>query len=192
MEISKRQLFLLGVGILHLSAVFTSLLGASSIFSFLNYFTNTGNVAVAVIILMVAYQKMDQKHLIHAVIIGVLINVVYIVLLVDNFDIIGDIFGSEWQWFILHYLTPYILLIDFFVYRSKITYQFNQLKYYLAVPITYLIYALIFGFVTQDYAYFFFDFNELGFFVTVYLIGITLTYLGIGLFLMFLKNMLKR
>lgn len=161
-------------------------------FSFINYFTHTGNIAIFVVLILILLDRIDEKHLFFAGLISLVINVVYIVLLVDNYDVIGDIVDGEWQWTVLHYVIPYALLIDLYFLPSKYAPTLKSLTKYLWFPMVYIVYALIYGAITQDYAYFFFNFNEIGLGVLFYLIGIFGFYFILGLMFKGFKNLQNR
>lgn len=160
--------------------------------SYLNYFTNTGNLAIFVVLVGIIAKRIDEKHLFFAGLISLVINIVYIVLLVDDYDVISDILDSEWQWAILHYVVPYVLLIDLFFLPSRLVPTFKRLLLYLWFPVLYVIYAMIYGAITQDFAYFFFDLNEMGFQVPLYILGIFLFYFFLGTIFKWLKTLQNR
>lgn len=173
----------------------TILLGISLIqaysgnfFSYINYFTHTGNIAIFVVMVGILFNKIDEKHLFFAGLISLVINLVYIGLLVDNYDVISDIVDGEWQWTVLHYVIPYALLIDLYFLPKETTPSFKRLAIYLWFPILYVIYALVYGRLNQDYAYFFFDFNELGLGVIAYILGIFGFYFVLGIIFKGLKT----
>lgn len=160
--------------------------------SYLNYFTNTGNLAIFVVLVGVITKRFDEKHLFFAGLISLVINIVYIVLLVDDYDVISDIVDSEWQWTVLHYVIPYALLIDLYFLPSSWAPTFKRLLSYLWFPILYVTYAMIYGAITQDYAYFFFDLNEMGFQVPLYILGIFAFYFILGTLFKYLKSLQNR
>jgi hypothetical protein len=160
--------------------------------SYLNYFTNTGNLAIFVVLVGVITKRFDEKHLFFAGLISLVINIVYIVLLVDDYDVISDIVDSEWQWTVLHYVIPYALLIDLYFLPSSWAPTFKRLLSYLWFPILYVTYAMIYGAITQDYAYFFFDLNEMGFQVPLYILGIFAFYFILGTLFKSLKSLQNR
>ena len=160
--------------------------------SYLNYFTNTGNLAIFVVLVGVITKRIDEKHLFFAGLISLVINIVYIVLLVDDYDVISDILDGEWQWTVLHYVIPYALLIDLYFLPSSWAPTFKRLLSYLWFPVLYVTYAMIYGAITQDYAYFFFDLNEMGFQVPLYILGIFAFYFILGTLFKTLKTLQHR
>lgn len=160
--------------------------------SYLNYFTNTGNLAIFVVLVGIILQKIDEKHLFFAGLISLVINMVYIVLLVDDYDVIGDILDSDWQWIVLHYVIPYALLIDLYFLPSQWAPTFKRLLGYLWFPVLYVVYAMLYGAFTQDFAYFFFDVNTLGFQVPLYILGIFTFYFFLGTLFKSLKTLQNR
>lgn len=165
---------------------------SGDVLSYLNYFTHTGNIAIFVVLVGILLNRLDEKHLFFALLISFVIHIVYIVLLVDNYDVVGDILDGEWQWTVLHYVIPYALLVDVYFLPASTIPSFKRLAIYVWFPVLYVMYAMIYGPVTEDYAYFFFDINELGVGVVVYIIGIFTFYFILGAFFKGLKTLQKR
>ncbi len=156
---------------------------------FFNYFTNTGNVIIFVLMLGILFEFIPEKHIILGVMIGLVINIVYVNLLIDDYAIISDIVDSEWQWGVLHYLVPYVLLIDFIWGVQEAMPKLRTLIIYLVIPVTYLIYAFIYGSLTGTYAYFFLDVPLTGITgVLLYIFGIIVFYLVLGSTLLYFKT----
>ena len=174
----------------------TLLLGAALIAAydgdpllFLNYFTNTGNVIIFAVMVGIIFNFIPEKHILFAVMIGLVINLVYINLLIDNFMIVDDILNSRWQWAILHYVVPYVLLIDLLFFTQEAMPMKRTLLVYLWLPVLYLVYAFIYGTLTLEYAYFFLDIPTLGLFgVVLYVTGIFAFYLMLGSLLLAVKT----
>lgn len=174
----------------------TLLLGAALIAAydgdpllFLNYFTNTGNVIIFAVMVGILLNYIPEKHMVFLVMIGLVINLVYINLLIDDFMIIDDIFNNRWQWAILHYVVPYVLLIDLLVLTQEAMPLKRTLFVYLWLPVLYLVYAFIYGTLTLEYAYFFLDIPTLGLSgVAIYVTGIFAFYLILGILLLTVKT----
>lgn len=147
-----------------------------TIFEALNYYTFTGNVMIGAIILFVAFKPSKEYLLLPAVATGLILNIAYVGLLVDDFNIYGDIFESEWQWFTLHYFTHYYLVFDLFYFNESKTFSKRDILKILIVSLGYLAYALVYGMITSDFAYFFLDLSTIGFGVFVYVSAIALAY----------------
>lgn len=155
---------------------------------FFNYFTNTGNVIIFILMLGILFEFIPEKHIGLGVMIGLVINIVYVNLLIDDYAIISDIVDSEWQWGVLHYLVPYVLLVDFIWLTQEAMPPYKLLLAYLVIPVTYLIYAFIYGTQTGTYAYFFLDIPTTGLLgVVSHVLGIFIFYLVLGSILIYFK-----
>ena len=178
----------------------TALLGAAIVAAydgdlllFLNYFTNTGNVLIFFLLVGILLGYIPEKHLLFGVMIGLVINLVYVNLLIDDYAIVADILDSAWQWGVLHYLVPYGLLIDFIWGLNEVMPPYKTLLVYLWLPILYLVYAFIYGSATGTYAYFFFNVPETGLAgVISYVLGIFVLYLALGSILLYTKHMAQK
>lgn len=160
---------------------------------FFNYFTNTGNVIIFLLMVGILLEYIPEKHLMLGLMIGLVINIVYVNLLIDDYAIISDIVNSRWQWGVLHYLIPYALLVDFIWGVQEAMPKVRTLIIYLVIPLVYLTYALIYGSQTGEYAYFFLDIPTLGIMgVIAYVLGIFIFYLMLGSLLLYLKTQAEK
>lgn len=183
-------------GIQGIRLLLTGLLGAALIAAFdgdaayfFNYFTNTGNVIIFLLLLGIIGGYIPERHLAFGVMIGLVINIVYVNLLVDDYAIVSDIINSEWQWGVLHYVVPYGMLF-LFIYGVKETMPpLKTLLVYLWLPVLYLVYAFMYGFYSGEYAYFFLDVPTTGLpSVVIYVVGIFAFYLALGALLIRWKD----
>lgn len=71
---------------------------------------------------------------------------------------------------VLHYITPIAFIIDWILTENQMQYKWNYLLYWMIYPLCYIIFAVIYGTITGNYIYYFFDINTLGipvFFISV-------------------------
>lgn len=159
-------------------------------FYFLRYFTYTGNLLIAIGILLIVFEKIEKKNYIHLVCFGTLIFIVYALLLSDGIASFRD---EIWEGKILHYLAPILLLIDFIFFLDITDYEYKDIPKYTVLPLIYLVYTMIHGYFFDGYAYFFFDIDEvglLGFFS--YIMGMLVGYLLMGILFSYIKNKYDR
>jgi len=133
----------------------------SEFFGSLQYFTYTGSLVGALVLLFVVAGRLDERHLVLPFSITVIIHVVYIVLLVGPDGIIDDLLTGGAENLVLHYLPPYLLLIDLVLLSRARIYLYRDALTYLIVPVAYLGYVAIYGQVAREYPYFFLNVGEL-------------------------------
>lgn len=153
----------------------------SDVFGSLKYFTYTGNLVVAVLLTLTALRRLDDRHLVLALSIATVIHVVYIVLLVGPAGVLEDLQTGGLMNLVLHYLTPYVLLVDLAFLSEARRYRYRDVVPYLIVPLLYLGYVLLYGQATRDYPYFFLNVGELGVAVLPYAATIAALFLGLNL-----------
>ncbi len=156
-------------------------------FYFLRYFTYTGNLVIAIGLLLIVFGRLDKRKYIHLVCFGTLILVVYGLLLSDGF------IDEPWEGKILHYFAPALLLIDFTFFLDTTDYKYKDMPKYTILPLAYLVYTLIHGYFFNGYAYFFFDIDEVGlggFFG--YILAMAFGYIVLGLLFTVVKNKYDR
>jgi len=63
---------------------------------------------------------------------------------------------------ITHYITPLAFILDWVLFEKKGVYQWRYAIDWLTYPLLYFVYVMIYGAVTGQYLYPFFDLNALG------------------------------
>ena len=157
-------------------------------FGSLQYFTYTGSLVIAVLLALVVARRADERHLVLALAIATVIHVVYIGLLVGPAGVLDDLRLGGLENLVLHYLTPYVLLVDLVVLSEVQRYRYRDAWAYLLVPLLYLGYVLIHGRITLEYPYFFLDVGELGIVVAYYVVGIAALFTGLNLVIVAVKK----
>ncbi|MBN2540414.1 MAG: Pr6Pr family membrane protein [Bacilli bacterium] len=145
------------------------------------YFTILSNLIVIVYFWLVFSLNMDRfpifKTLFGAVVVYITVTfLVYAVMLEGTFDLSGlGRFGS----ILCHYVVP-IMTIGFLIYyRDEYSFHNKDILKWIAFPIVYFVFLVLFGVFTGDYIYPFFDINEVGF------LAFLIAFLGImGLFIL--------
>ncbi len=160
----------------------------SEFFGSLQYFTYTGSLVGALVLLFVVAGRLDERHLVLPFSITVIIHVVYIVLLVGPDGIIDDLLTGGAENLVLHYLPPYLLLIDLVLLSRARIYLYRDALTYLIVPVAYLGYVAIYGQVAREYPYFFLNVGELGFAVLYYVVAIATFFVALNLFVIAIKR----
>mgnify|MGYP000220314791 CR=1 FL=1 len=187
MTLTVRKIILIAITLLLGASLITVYDGNFPLF--INYFTHTGNLMTFFLLVGVLLGYIPEKHLLFGTMIGLVINLVYINLLIDNFEIVADILKSGWEYTVLHYLAPYVLIADFIFGLKEAMPSYRTLLIYLWLPVTYVVYAFIYGSATGEYAYFFFNVPETGITgVISYVLAIFVLYLGIGSLLIYAKG----
>lgn len=163
------------------------------VLNFFSYFTNLSNLFAAGVLLWTAFDAWSGRAS-HALVRGLsavnmaIVGIVFSVLLRDV-----DL-GSLLPWvnFVVHYLMPCVVVIDWLVSPSKL--GLRQLGIILIFPLLYLAYVLVRGSGTGWYPYPFLDPANVGGYggVVLYAIGIALTFLVVGGLLLVVGNRLDR
>lgn len=164
----------------------------SEFFGSLQYFTYTGSLVIAALLILVVARRVDERHLVLALSIATVIHVVYIGLLVGPGGVLEDLRSGGIENLVLHYLTPYVLLVDLVALSEVRRYRYRDAWAYLLVPVLYLGYVLVYGQLTREYPYFFLDVGELGILVVVYVASIAALFLGLNLALVAARKRLVR
>ena len=160
----------------------------SEFFSSLQYFTYTGSLVGACVLLLMVIGRADERHLVLSFSIATIIHVVYITLLVGPEGVLGDLLSGGLENFFLHYLPPYLLLLDLVVLNEARRFFYRDGLTYLWVPVLYLGYVAIYGSATAEYPYFFLNVNDLGFAVLYYVLGIAAVFVGLNMSVIALKR----
>ncbi len=160
----------------------------SEFFGSLQYFTYTGTLVGGLVLLFVAAGRLDERHLVLPFSIAVVIHVVYIVLLVGPDGVIDDLLTGGAENLVLHYLPPYLLLLDLALLSRARRYLYRDGLVYLLVPMVYLGYVAIYGQVAREYPYFFLNVGELGFGVLYYVVAIAGFFVALNLLVIAIKR----
>lgn len=161
-------------------------------FGTLKYFTYTGSLIITGLLTLVVTRRVDERHLVLALSIATVIHVVYIGLLVGPSGVLEDLRSGGLENLLLHYVTPYVLLVDLLALSEVRRYHYRDIGPYLLVPLCYLSFVLIYGQVTDDYPYFFLNVPELGLSVVTYTGAIAGFFMGLNLSVIALKRRLSR
>ncbi len=98
---------------------------------------------------------------------------------------------------IVHYIVPFMFVLDWILFDKKKSFSLIDPLTWTAIPITYLVYALIRGAIVGpnadlQYAYFFIDVNEYGYGgVFLWAIGLTVAFLLVGYLMWFIDKIVK-
>ena len=205
MGATQRTILLLArlfFGLLTLAAIVTQLTIQVqlhySIVNFFSYFTNLSNIFAAVVLLISAFYLIQRRDptatfdLIRgASVVGIaLVGIVFGVLLRD--EDLGSLL--PWVNFVLHYLMPVVMVVDWLYAPPKTRLVFAQTWTWLIFPFLYLVYSLIRGAIVGFYAYPFFNPAKSGGYggVALYCIAIMVVFLILIWLVMLLGNRGKR
>ncbi len=93
----------------------------------------------------------------------------------------------------LHIVNPLLMLVFYLFLSNQTKTKWQFIITVLALPLAYLIFALIFGATTGDYIYFFLDYKEYGAGYTVlFIFGILVGLVGISVGLYFLNRLIHK
>jgi hypothetical protein len=140
------------------------------------------------LLFLIVFKKVNERHIVFAVSVSLVIHVVYVFLLIGIEGVFDDFISYGFSNMLLHYITTYILLLDLFFFTKEKTYYYKDIWKYLIMPISYTIYVLIYGTIINDYPYFFLDIRQVGYGVVVYIIFIGIGYALLNAILMWLKK----
>lgn len=148
----------------------------------INKFTLIGNLLIGIGLILFSLDKIKSKYYIHLLLISWLIFIV--VVGIFQYGLLGE----GWLGFILHYLIPLILLIDFLFLEKSYIPKYKDSFGVILIPLMYLIYVLIYGGLTSNYPYSFLDLTR----ITIYEMALTifillLVYLLLGLLFINIK-----
>jgi len=140
----------------------TPLLSALGTFK---YFTVQSNIIVIIYFWLLFSLKLNQNKLFNKLLGGVTVYItitfmVFVILLQAAWHPTGlGMFGN----ILNHYIVP-ITTIGYLIYfKGDYKFYFKDILIWIIYPISYVIFLLIFGTITGDYIYPFFNINELGF-----------------------------
>jgi hypothetical protein len=146
----------------------------------LQYFTYTGSLVIALVLIFIASGRLDDRHLVLGLSAAWVIHLVYIFLLVGLAGVPNDLLTGGLENLVLHYLTPYYLLFDALVLSEPKRHGGRDALYYLLLPVAYLPFVMLYGQSAGAYPYFFLDVNELGVWVAVYVAAILGMFAGLN------------
>ena len=192
----------LGFGVLTLTAIVVQLtIHVGNSFdpvNFFSYFTNLSNIFAAVVFIigaisLLTYRKPTPRDdLIRgaAVVAMAVVGVVFSLLL-RNEDL-GTLL--PWVNFVLHYLMPVVVVVEWLVQPPKSKISFRQTLYWLIYPLLYVVYSLIRGTIVGFYAYPFLNPAKIGGYgvVALYCVGIFVLFLVFSVVFQWLGNRLPR
>ncbi|MEI2277524.1 Pr6Pr family membrane protein [Paenarthrobacter ilicis] len=189
-------------GILALVAVGTQLavhIGLGyDVWNFFSYFTNLSNIFAALVLLISGYRVLIRKRPSEAddVTRGTATIAMAVVGLVFGALLAGEDLGSLVPWvnFVVHYLMPVVMVLDWLVQPPRTRLQLKHLWYWLIYPVAYLTYSLIRGSIVNWYPYWFINPDRAGgpVGVLVYAAAIAIGFLVVSLGMLWLGNRMKR
>ncbi len=205
MGATQRTILLLArlfFGLLTLAAIITQLTIhvqlRFSVVNFFSYFTNLSNIFAAIVLLLGAFYLIQRREptatydLVRgaAVVSMALVGIVFGLLLRD--EDLGSLL--PWVNFVLHYLMPVVMVVDWLYASPKIRLVFAQTWTWLIFPFVYLVYSLIRGAIVGFYPYPFFNPAKVGGYggVALYCIGMMVVFLILIWLAMLLGNRGKR
>jgi hypothetical protein len=186
MERTYANVLRLVVAVTTLYFVAEALLG--EFFGSLQYFTYTGSLVGALVLLAIVAGRLDERHVVLVFSMATIIHVVYLVLLVGPDGIVDDLLTGGAENLVLHYLPPYLLLLDLAAFSTARRYLYRDGLTYLLVPVAYLGYVAIYGQVAREYPYFFLNVPELGVAVLAYVVAIAAFFVGLNLLVIAIKR----
>jgi hypothetical protein len=166
--------------------------------NFFSYFTNLSNIFAAIVLLIGAVflvqgriPTASQEVIRGASVVAMAIVGVVFSLLLRNEDL-GTL--VPWVNFVLHYLMPVVVIVDWLVQPPKTPIGARQIAYWLMYPLLFLVYTLIRGPQAKFYPYPFLNPAKVGGYggVALYSLAIFVLFLIFGGILAFLANRLPR
>lgn len=102
-------------------------------------------------------------------------------------------FNFEGSFAFLHIVNPLLMLAFYLFLSNQTNVKWQFIFTILAMPMVYMIFALIFGATTGNYIYFFLDYNKNGVGYTVlFIFGIAICLFAIGIGLYFLNKFIHK
>lgn len=154
--------------------------------NFFSFFTIQSNVFAATVLLISAYvgwKKPPSRRLEYfrgaVTTYMVVVGFVYFFLL--RSEGLGPNITLPWVNFILHYLFPIYILLDWIVAPLAHKLRFSSALLWLIFPVAYLVYSLIRGAITGWYPYAFLDPHGPDGVAGIVIVGIAITLLCLGL-----------
>jgi hypothetical protein len=166
--------------------------------NFFSYFTNLSNIFAAVVLLIGAVYLIqgraptaNQEAIRGASVVAMAIVGVVFSVLLRNEDL-GTL--APWVNFVLHYLMPVVVVVDWLVQPPTTPMGTRQIAYWLIYPFLYLVYTIIRGPQAKFYPYPFLNPAKVGGYggVALYSLAIFVMFLVFGGILAYLANRLSR
>ncbi|HUZ95265.1 MAG TPA: Pr6Pr family membrane protein [Edaphobacter sp.] len=190
-------------GILTLAALATAFIDSvihtgNSAVNFFSYFTILTNLFVAIVLIVSASNLIRHRDPTEAD--DILRGSATV-----SIAIVGLVFGLllshldsgmvPWTNFVLHYLTPVAMVLDWLIQPPKAKLVPRHIWFWVIYPIAYLVYSLLRGAFTNWYPYWFIDPGKspggwTG--VAVHSAAITIAFLAVSFVLLWLGNSLSR
>ena len=192
----------LGFGVLTLTAIIVQLTIHISngfvLLNFFSYFTNLSNIFASVVFIVgaIALVTFREPTPTQDVIRGASVVAMAVVGVVFSLLLRNEDLGTLLPWvnFIVHFLMPIVVVVDWLAQPPKSHITFRQTLYWLIYPLLYLVYCLIRGAIVGFYPYPFLNPAKIGGYgvVALYCVGIFVLFLVFGLVLQWLGNRLPR
>ncbi|MFC4892370.1 hypothetical protein ACFPDQ_04835 [Pseudofrancisella aestuarii] len=152
------SIFRLLIATLALFGVMGSIIGHvyrhefNSVFELFAQFTYISNFVVAMILIFVALEKLEDRHIIIPLPSIVLTYIVFSLFLSEG------ILREDVYSIIEHYVIAFYLMFDFIFFVNGKNTFFRSLIFAVSIVVLYLIYVFLYGYLTNGYyPYFFFD-----------------------------------
>jgi len=132
--------------------------------SLFKYFTIQSNILVAVYFILLLSGKYKDSKLFKD-----LFGTVFI-----SISVTGFVFATYLEWtyvshglykwssFFNHYVSPILVIVYLIKNRLNFNFEKKNIKLWLIFPVTYLVFLLVFGAITNDFIYPFFQIDEIG------------------------------
>ena len=158
----------------------------------LRYFTIITNLLAAVVLTGIAWDKsaFGLPILLGGLTIAmVFVGVIYVLFLRGLLELSG---GAKLADFILHYVTPVLVLLFWLVFAKKGTLRNSDPLLWVIYPLAYAVYALARGAVENKYAYPFIDVAQIGWLqAAINILLMTLSFLVAGFAIIWLDRQLS-
>lgn len=126
--------------------------------NFFSFFTVESNIFAAIVLLISAYVSLKGKPSRRleyfrgaATLYMIVVGVIYFLLLRDTTATVNS--PLPWVSFILHYLFPIYIVLDWIISPLAHTLRFKKALLWLIFPLAYLVYSLIRGSIVGWYPY---------------------------------------
>ncbi len=103
-----------------------------------------------------------------------------------NFNMTGDML-------FLHVINPVLVIAYYFIFSDQTNTKKELVLTVLCMPVTYLIFAVIYGRITGNYIYFFLDYEENGMgYMCLFILGIAVGTALVGFFMYYLNRWARK
>jgi len=164
--------------------------GVMRALSAFKFFTLQSNLLLLIFSATELFLRKVPKSKLHTFIMGpitayiLLTGIVYLVIL----EPIYELYGLErLSSVLLHYISP-VLMFSYWIAAEKRRYRFAEAFKWLIYPIAFMVWGLFLALVFQDYLYPFFDIEEYGAFVGIYLLLVAMGFASMIILLIFINN----